>query len=133
MNRRITGLFIFAATVLLFFVSPIWAEYVVGLTHGTNKHRPEFGFEPLGQYRIHSAQNEWEPFQVLIRDDGTVANVNVSVTEFMGPGDPITAVELYRVHYVPVPADQISHDPPDPTRAGDWPDGSAPGPCARAR
>ncbi len=119
----------FWMTALFLFVSGFaaaHASYDVGLTHGTNKHRPEFGFEPLNEYQLYSAQNEWEPFQILIRDNSGVSNVNVTVSEFTGPGDPITEIDLYRVHYVPVYADEISHEPPDPTHAGDWPDGLVP-------
>ena len=45
--------------VLLAFALPAFADYDVGITHGTNKHRPEFGFFPNDAYRLYSAQNEW--------------------------------------------------------------------------
>ncbi len=115
-----------AAVALLLIAAGAQADYRVGLTHGTNKHRPEFGFIAEDTYQIYSARNEWEPFQILIRNDAEITNVNVAVTEFSGPGEDIETAELYRVHYVPVPADQISHKPPDPSKAGDWPDGLAP-------
>ena len=83
----------------------------IGLTHGTNKQRPEFSFTPGASYHLKSAKNEWEPFAVLIRDDSGLTGVDVTVTEFTGPGDPITTIELYRAHYVPVPLDNISHLP----------------------
>jgi Glycoside hydrolase 123, catalytic domain len=117
---------IFVGVALLAYALSAGAEYRVGLTHGTNKHRPEFSFAAEDSYLLHSARNEWEPFQVLIRDDSGATNVNVSATEFTGPGDPIETVELYRVHYVPVLPDEISHFPPDPSKAGDWPDGLVP-------
>jgi len=102
------------------------AEYLVGLSHGTDKQRPEFSFVPQDFYHLQSAQNEWEPFAVLLRDDAGLTNVDVAITEFTGPGDPITEIEPYRVHYVPVPVEKISHLPPDPSLAGDWPDGLVP-------
>jgi Glycoside hydrolase 123, catalytic domain/Fibronectin type III domain len=114
---------------LLFILSlPIVAaaDYEVGFTHGTNKHRPEFSFDPVDTYSIAAAKNEWEPFQVLIRDDSGVTNVNLTVSEFTGPGDPITEIEPYRIHYLPVYADEISQAPPDISRAGYWPDALVP-------
>lgn len=104
----------------------VLAEYTVALTHGTAKQRPEFGFVASNTFHLKAARNEWEPFQVLIRDDEGTTNVDVAVTNFTGPGDPIGPVELYRVHYVPVPAERISSFPPDPSKAGDWPDGLVP-------
>lgn len=119
---------IIVAFMIFLFVCSMtaFADFEVGLSHGTNKHRPEFGFNPVDTYQIFSAKNEWEPFLVLIRDDAPLTNVDVVVSEFTGPGDPITVVEPYRVHYVPVYADEISHHPPDPSRAGLWPDGLVP-------
>ncbi|MDP8223075.1 MAG: DUF4091 domain-containing protein [Candidatus Lernaella stagnicola] len=102
------------------------AAYEVGLTHGTYKHRPEFAFAADSAFHIFAAQNEWEPFQVLVRDDVALTNVNVTVSEFTGPGDAITEIERYRLHYLYVAADKISHDPPDPAHAGWWPDGLVP-------
>ena len=117
---------LFNLFVFLFGAVLALGDTLVGLTHGTDRHRPEFGFEPSDAYHGHGARNEWEPFQVLLWDDQGLTNVDVTVSEFTGPGDPITTVELYRVHYIPVPVDQISHDPPDPARAGLWPDGLVP-------
>jgi hypothetical protein len=114
------------ACVLALPVGAAHAEYRVGLTHGLVKQRPEFDFQSLAEVRLRAARNEWEPFQVLIRDDAGAANVNVVVTEFEGPGAPIGPVELYREHYVPVTPDHISSFPPDPDKAGDWPDGLVP-------
>ena len=105
---------------------PALATYDVGLSHGTDKQRPEFTFTPVNTFHISAAKNEWEPFQVFIRSDQALTNVNVTVTEFSGPGDNITDVEPYRVHYVPVPVEEISHQPPDPSNAGMWPDGLVP-------
>jgi hypothetical protein len=124
LHRRILCSVTIVAAVVA-FAGAAAADYTVGLTHGTNKQRPEFSFTPAATYQLYAAQNEWEPFQVLLRDTGTVTNVNVTVTPFAGPGAPIAA-ELYRVTYVPVLPDQISHIFPDPTRAGDWPDGLVP-------
>jgi Glycoside hydrolase 123, catalytic domain len=98
----------------------------IGLSHGTNKHRPEFLFDVNSSYQLQAAQNEWEPFLVLMRDDEGLTNVNLTVTDFTGPGEAITDVEFYRVHYVPVAADEISHHPSDPNKAGWWPDGLVP-------
>jgi hypothetical protein len=125
MNRRsfLAPLLTFA--VLLAAVAA-HAEYLVGLTHGTDKQRPEFSFTVNSTYHLYAAKNEWEPFQVLLRDPDAVQNVDVAVTEFTGPGDPIAAPELYRVWYVPVTADTISHTPPDLSKVGDWPDGLVP-------
>ncbi|NLH50385.1 MAG: DUF4091 domain-containing protein [Myxococcales bacterium] len=105
---------------------PAAASYKVGLTHGTNKHRPEFDFDALTTYHIYAAQNEWEPFQVLIRNDAAVTNIDVVVDEFTGPGAAITQIEPYRVAYVPVTIDTISQNPPDPSNVGMWPDGLVP-------
>lgn len=102
------------------------AEYIVGLTHGTAKQRPEFGFTPEAEYRLQAAKKEWEPFQVLLRDDAGTTVTEVSVSDFTGPGDPIGPVELYREHYVPVTSDHVSSFPPDPNKVGDWPDGLVP-------
>ena len=126
MKRIQSWIVAFVVAGALLASSPAVADYLVGLSHGTNKHRPEFDFATDAAYRIYAAQNEWEPFLVLMRDDDGLANVNVTVTEFIGPGDPITGVELYRVYYQTVDGDRISHDPPDPARAGDWPDGLVP-------
>lgn len=126
MTRKLLSLSIVFLIIGLCLPIFAFSDFEAGLTHGTNKHRPEFGFDPQSTYHLYSAQNEWEPFQVLIRSDAALTDVNVTVSEFVGPGDPITGVELYRVHYVPVYADQISHHPPDPTHAGYWPDGLVP-------
>ena len=119
-------LLIVAVGLCLAMVGPAAAEYLVGLTHGTNKHRPEFSFEPADTYHLFAAQNEWEPFQVLVRDDAGVTDVDVDISPFSGPGDDITEVEAYRVHYLEVTADRISHQPPDPNSAGYWPDALVP-------
>lgn len=126
MKSKIFALAVGFATLFAFCPGSARAEYLIGLTHGIYKHRPEFSFTPTDQYRLYCAQNEWEPFQVLIWDDDGVENVDVTVTEFSGPGDDITEVEPYRVHYVPVLPGEISHFPPDPSRAGLWPDGLIP-------
>ncbi|NLH48955.1 MAG: DUF4091 domain-containing protein [Myxococcales bacterium] len=102
------------------------ADYLVGLSHGTDKQRPEYSFTSNDTFALQAAGNEWEPFAVLIRDDQGLTNVNVEVSEFTGPGDPIDEIEPYRAAYVPVPAEHISHVPPDPDMAGDWPDGLIP-------
>lgn len=102
------------------------ADYLVGLSHGANKQRPEFSFTPLDAVALQAARNEWEPFVVLVRDDDGLTNVNVQVTEFTGPGTPITEIEPFRAAYVPVPVERISHVPPDPGNAGEWPDGLIP-------
>lgn len=102
------------------------ADYHVGFTHGTDKIRPEFDFTANDSYQIHAAQNEWEPFQVLVMDDAGLTNVDVTVSAFTGPGDDIDQIDLYRVHYVPVTAETISHEPPDPSKVGDWSDGLVP-------
>ncbi len=116
------------AFILIVLTVPAFAaaEYTVALTHGTAKQRPEFGFDAADAFHLKAARNEWEPFQVLIRDDDGTTNVDVAVTEFSGPGDPIGPVALYRIHYVPVPPERISSFPPDPSKAGDWPDGLVP-------
>lgn len=117
----------FALTTLLLATSvTALAATDIGFSHGTNKQRPEFMFEVHGSYHLQAARNEWEPFLVLMRDDQGLTNVNVTATDFTGPGEPITDVELYRVHYVPVAADEISHHPGDPSKAGWWPDGLVP-------
>jgi len=115
-----------ATALLVLWTGLAAAEYLVGLTHGTDKQRPEFSFTPRDSFHLQSARNEWEPFAVLIRDSAGLTNVNVEVGEFTGPGDPITEIEPYRVHYVPVPVERISHLPPDPSLAGYWPDGLVP-------
>lgn len=115
-----------AAVLLLLFAGTAYADFEAGFTHGTNKHRPEFSFSPDSAYHIYGAQNEWEPFQVLVRSDQALANVNVTISQFTGPGSPITGIEPYRVHYVPVYGNEISHHPPDISRAGYWPDGLVP-------
>ncbi len=102
------------------------ADYYVGLTHGTNKVRPEFAIPTDNTFHLFAARNEWEPFQVLVMDDNGLTNVDVDITPFTGPGDPITDVEPYRVAYVPVTADTISHKPPNLNNVGDWPDGLIP-------
>ena len=112
--------------IFTFAASTCFAAYEVGLTHGTNKHRAEFDFDPVNTFAIACAQNEWEPFQILIRSDQAVSNVDVAITDFTGPGNPITEIEPYRIRYQHVYADEISHKPPDVSRAGDWPDGLVP-------
>ncbi|MBZ0271080.1 DUF4091 domain-containing protein [bacterium] len=114
-----------AIAVLAFAGPAAHAEYLVGLTHGTAKQRPEFSFEAADNYALQSARREWEPFQILVRDDAGATVTDVVVSDFVGPGDPMPA-ELYRVHYVPVTPDRISSFPPDPAKAGDWPDGLVP-------
>ncbi len=125
MNKLFITIFL-CTLALLSIASVAIAETTVALTHGTNRHRPDFGFEAADEYQIHSAKNEWEPFMVLIRDDAGLSGVDVTFSEFIGPGEPITVIEPYRVHYLPVNADQISHEPPDPSRAGMWPDALVP-------
>jgi glycosyl hydrolase family 123/fibronectin type III domain protein len=120
------SLFLVTLLSLALMTDSAWAASQIGLSHGTNKQRPELNFTPSASYHLQSAKNEWEPFIVLIRDDAGLTNVDVAVTAFTGPGDPITTLELYRAHYVPVPPDNISHLPPDPNMAGDWPDGLVP-------
>jgi len=102
------------------------AEYLVGLSHGADKQRPEETFAAQNAYHLQAARNEWEPFVVLLRDDQGLTNADVAVSEFTGPGEPITLIEPYRAAYVPVPVEKISHVPPDPRNAGDWPDGLIP-------
>jgi hypothetical protein len=126
MNHRKLLSSVFAAVLALAMAGAAQADYLVGLTHGTDKQRPEFSFTPVAAYHLYAAQNEWEPFQVLLRDTDTVQNVDVAVTEFTGPGEAIAAPELYRVWYVPVDALHISHIPPDMSLVGDWPDGLVP-------
>ena len=123
---KLSEALVVAIAVLAASFETAGAMCVVGLTHGTAKQRPEFGFQPANEYRLKAARNEWEPFQVLIRDDAGATNVHVAVSEFAGPGGPIGPPELYREHYVPVTADHISGFPPDPSKAGDWPDGLVP-------
>lgn len=115
-----------AFIITVYSALPVFADFTVSLTHGTNKHRPEFSFEPVTEYQIYAAQNEWEPFQVLIRSEQGLIGVNITVGPFSGPGEPITGIEPYRVHYVPVTLDTISQKPSDPSRAGDWPDALVP-------
>ncbi len=126
MNKRVMILAMASMLILAIGVSGAAAEYLVGLTHGTDKHRPEWSFDAQSTYHISAAQNEWEPFQVFIWDDSGVENVDVSVTEFTGPGDPIERVELYRVHYVHVDEDKVSQKPMVSEHAGWWPDGLVP-------
>ncbi len=123
-NKQI--IIVLSLILVLFTASAALAEITVALTHGTNRHRPDFGFEAADEYRIYCAKNEWEPFMVLIRNDEALSNMDVTVGEFTGPGDNITEIEPYRVHYLPVDINQISHEPPDPSRAGLWPDALVP-------
>jgi len=120
---------LFGAAILLilaFGTGEAAAATAIGLTHGSVKHRPEFAFEANDAYRLYSARNEWEPLLVLIRDDDGLTNVNVTISEFAGPGEAISEIDLYRVHYVPVLPGEVSHMPPDPSREGWWPDGLVP-------
>jgi len=126
MRKSRIGILTAGLCLVFFLTGAAQADYLVGLSHGTYKHRPEFSFEPQDTYHIYSAQNEWEPFQVLIWDDNGVNNVDVVITDFTGPGDDITTVEPYREHYLEVLPGQVSHTPPDPTMAGWWPDGLVP-------
>ena len=123
---KVTKALVISIAVLAVSFDVAGAVYVVGLTHGTAKQRPDFPFDAGAEYHLKAARNEWEPFQVLIRDDTGTTNVNVTVSEFTGPGAPIGPVELYREHYVPVTADHISALPPDFSKVGDWPDGLVP-------
>lgn len=124
--KRILPLVLTALATIGLTASFAAAEYLVGLSHGADKQRPEDSFAAQDSYAMQAARNEWEPFIVLIRDDQDLTNVNVEVTEFTGPGEPITLIEPYRAAYVPVPVEKISHMPPDPRNAGYWPDGLIP-------
>jgi hypothetical protein len=68
--------------------------------------------------RIQAAQDEFEPFQVVVRSPGA-QSLAVSISDFVAGGDTIPAanVSLHRVDYVPMTrlSDHFG-------RIGDWPD-----------
>lgn len=72
---------------------------------------------------IEAARNEYEPFQIVLRPEGTLTNLTVSISDLVRASDgpevriAATNVEICRVEYVPVtePSDSFGV-------VGEWPD-----------
>jgi len=69
--------------------------------------------------RVSAAKGEYQPFQLVVHPNVDLKNLQVSVSDLLGPGDPIPSedVSISRVAYLEV------KEPSDPTGSrGWWPD-----------
>jgi MYXO-CTERM domain-containing protein len=72
---------------------------------GTRKILPDSAMPPETAISLRAARNEWEPFQIVVRDAGGVPGVDVDLTDlcaFDGSCLPATDARLYRELYLEV-------------------------------
>jgi hypothetical protein len=82
---------------------------------------------------LYTAKREYEPFQIAIRapSSGNLTNVNVAVSDLVGPGgatiSSLDNINLYREHYVSLPYGSTSSTGTNrPLGPGLYPDGLIP-------
>lgn len=62
---------------------------------------------PQGAIQLQSARNEWESFQIVLRNDEFVSDVSIKLTDFKGPKKSILRAglsRLYKVEWVDINA-----------------------------
>ncbi len=82
----------------------------IGLARSTQKILPATPVNTPPDFHLRAAKGEWEAFQVVVRGDHELANLDVRVSDWVGPGGAAISAEsvlLYREWWVDI-------DPPSP-------------------
>ena len=104
---RDTGRFVLLAAVWLAAVASVSPAHAfeVGVARATRKVLPESPTPAQAQVELQAARNEWEAFQLVVRHDGPLQAVDVTLSELCAPGGACVAAaeaRRYRAWFVDV-------------------------------
>jgi len=111
--------------LLLCLPGPAVAAREVGVAPATRKVLPSTPTPAETRASLRAARNEWEAFQVVVRDSDGVAGVSLAVADLTGPGGavvPAAGARLYREHYVEVTQESALGRPLHERAPGLYPD-----------
>ncbi|HUU01855.1 MAG TPA: DUF4091 domain-containing protein [Myxococcota bacterium] len=95
----------FALAVLLGVWSGPARAFDLGVAPSTRKILPATPMPQAVEAELEAARNEWEAFQIVIRDEAGASSVDVSLSELCAAGGaciPASAARLYREYFVEV-------------------------------
>ena len=99
-------IFMLFSIVLSLLLSPsncIAEEISYWVTHGTTCVSPDEIPKGVSEASIKAARNEYEPFQLIVRSQDNIKNVDVTVSDLAGSNGAKIGKEniaLFREHYV---------------------------------
>jgi len=102
-NLLIFVLFFIAISLLLSPPNCIAEEISYWVTHGTTRVTPDEIPKGGSEASIKAARNEYEPFQLIVRSQDNIKNVDVTVSDLAGSNGAKIGKEnivLFREHYV---------------------------------
>ncbi len=123
-----SNLFLTVGIVFLLFavfIEPAFA-LTVGVAPATRKILYDTPMPDVAEADLKAARNEWEGFQIVVRSDGPIQGVNVTVSSLEGPNGatiPSENATLYREWYVEIVNDSPTSLEEDyPRDLGFYPD-----------
>lgn len=97
--------FIFSGMLILtFFSSQVYA-WEVGVAPATRKILPDTSVPQEQEALLQAATNEWEAFQIVLRDSIALEGVDVTLSDLKGPDDatlPASGARLYLQWYLDI-------------------------------
>ena len=103
-TRRLIGLMVMAVLLCVFIPGQTMA-WEVGVARATRKILPASPIPEMKAVTLKAARNEWEAFQIVIRDSQGVSGVEVVLSDLCNPQQSCVAASrarLYREHFVKV-------------------------------
>lgn len=123
-KKTIMNLSIILSTMFLINVSTAHcADIDAWFESGTTKVRQSSTVKSQSAFSISAAQNEFEPFQLVLKKNSTrISNIDVSISDFTGAGTiSNTNVTIFKVGYL-----NISTLSTIEGQLGEWPDSLCP-------
>ncbi len=114
------------ALVMVGLTGQVYAECDVWIVTETTRVLRDASPTDQSSANIKAAKNEWESFQILLRSDSSVGEIDIEAGDLTGPGGatiPASQARLYRQHQFELTVPTVRNDAP---KLGWYPDALIP-------